>query len=74
VLSFEAPHALVSLVIEPGLRQKDRKQSEQDRKADHDDGTGTHVRPLMTPKFGFWFSSLFAAIIGLSKCGIGETT
>ena len=40
----------VGLVVEPGLRQKDREQSEQDCKADHDDGTGTHVRPLLTPR------------------------
>ena len=49
-IGFEASHARGFLVVEPGLRQEDREQSEQDRKADHDEGTGTQVRPLMTPE------------------------
>jgi hypothetical protein len=33
-------------IVKPGIRQKDGKQSKHDRKADHDDGAGTHADPL----------------------------
>src|SRR6202043_2192736 len=68
-LRVDASQARIGLVVEPGLRQEDREQSEQDRKAYHDDGTGTQVRPLMTPKSVEQirranFALLFAGIIG----------
>ena len=35
--------ALVGLIVEPYLRQEYSEQSEQDREADHDEGTGAHA-------------------------------
>ena len=39
---------IFGLVVEPGLRQENREQSEQDCKGDHDDGARTQLCPLMT--------------------------
>jgi hypothetical protein len=33
-------------IVKPGIRQKDGEQAKYDRKADHDDGAGTHAGPL----------------------------
>jgi hypothetical protein len=49
VLRFETLHARGFLVAEPGLRQKNGQQSEQDRKADHDEGAGTQLLSPVTP-------------------------
>jgi hypothetical protein len=42
LLRGQAAHARVVLAVEPRLRHEDRKQAEQNRKADHDESTGAH--------------------------------
>ena len=47
MLRRQIAHCLSGPVVKPGIRQKDGEQSEHDRKADHDDGAGTHAGPLI---------------------------
>ena len=48
LVCLEAAHAHLGLAVEPGLRDENGKQSEQDCEADHDDGADTHdCCPLM---------------------------
>ena len=42
LVRLEAAHAHLGLAVEPRLRDENRKQSEQDGEADHDDGADTH--------------------------------
>jgi hypothetical protein len=42
VLRFERLHSLLSLAVEPGLRDENREQAEHDGKRDHHDGANAH--------------------------------
>jgi hypothetical protein len=44
LLSLETPHPHLRLTVQPRLRDENREEAEQNGKADHDDGTGTHER------------------------------
>ena len=80
VLRFETLHARGFLVAEPGLRQKNSEQSEQDRKADHDEGAGTQLLSpddALKPSNGIRESEFRRCSRGLLVVcwyGIGEVT